>query len=92
MQADGDLEDLEQVLGKKEIRHVFGSGSCSALIKLLPGNKDLFISQVTWTSYSQMLRVFKLIDVPFTVSGTEGKQWIVKVNCFIDFFPSPSSM
>lgn len=72
MQADGDLEDLQQALGKKEVRHVFGSGSCSALIKLLPGNKDLYISQVTWNSYSSLLRVFKLIDVPFTVSGTEG--------------------
>lgn len=72
MQADGDLEDLEQVLGKKEVRHVFGSGSCSALIKLLPGNKELYISQVTWTSYAQMLRVFKLYDVPFTVSGIKG--------------------
>ncbi|XP_078362141.1 putative phospholipase B-like 2 [Oculina patagonica] len=72
MQADGDLEDLEQALGKKEVRHVFGSGSCSALIKLLPGNKDLYISQVTWTSYAQLLRVFKLYDVAFTVSGTKG--------------------
>ena len=82
MQADEDLEDLEQALGKKEVRHVFGSGSCSALIKLLPGNKDLYISQVTWNSYSSLLRVFKLIDVPFTVSGTEGAWWIVKVNYF----------
>ena len=72
-QADGDLEDLEQALGKKQVRHVFGSGSCSALIKLLPGNKDLYISQVTWTSYAQMLRVFKLYDVPFTVNGNTGE-------------------
>ena len=72
IQADGDLEDLEQALGKKEVRHMFGSGSCSALIKVLPGNKDLYISQVTWTSYAQLLRVFKLYDVPFTVSGSKG--------------------
>ena len=77
-QADGDLEDLEQALGKKEIRHVFGSGSCSALIKLLPGNKDLYISQVTWNSYSSMLRVFKFFDIPFTVSGNKGKWWTEK--------------
>lgn len=73
MQADGDLEDLEQVLEKKEVRHVFGSGSCSALIKVLPGNKDLYISQVTWTSYAQMLRVFKLYDIGVTVRGSAGE-------------------
>ena len=72
MQAVDDLNALEQALGKKEVRHVFGSGSCSALIKLLPGNKDLYISQATWYTYAQMLRVFKLYDVAFTVSGSKG--------------------
>ena len=72
MQADGDLEDLQAVLGKKNYHHVQGSGSCSALIKLLPGNQDLYISQVTWNSYSSLLRVFKLIDTPFTVNGNKG--------------------
>ena len=72
IQADGDLEDLEKALGKKKVRHVFGSGSrCSALIKLLPGNKDLYISQAAWAPYVQMLRVFKLFDVPFTVNGNK---------------------
>ncbi|XP_020631773.1 putative phospholipase B-like 2 [Orbicella faveolata] len=70
MQADCDLEDLEQVLGKKEVRRVFGSGSCSALIKVLPGNKDLYISHVTWTSYAELLRVFKLYDIGVTVRGS----------------------
>lgn len=73
IQADGDLESLEQALKKKKVHHVFGSGSCSALIKLLPGNKDLYISQVTWTSYAEMLRVFKFYDFPFTVSGNKGE-------------------
>ncbi|CAH3157788.1 unnamed protein product [Porites lobata] len=59
MQAALDIPALEQVLGKKNIHHMIGSGHCSALIKLLPGNKDLFISHVTWDSYSGMLRVFK---------------------------------
>ncbi|XP_074636174.1 putative phospholipase B-like 2 [Acropora palmata] len=72
MQADGDLGDLQAVLGKKKYHHVQGSGSCSALIKLLPSNQDLYISQVTWNSYSSLLRVFKLIDTPFTVNGNKG--------------------
>ena len=73
MQAALDIPALEQVLGKKNIHHMIGSGHCSALIKLLPGNKDLFISHVTWDSYSGMLRVFKLYDIPVSVSGDKGK-------------------
>lgn len=51
MQVDGDLEDLEQVLGKKEVRYVFGLGFCLVLIKVLLGNKDLYIFQVIWIFY-----------------------------------------
>ena len=80
MQADCDLEDLEQVLGKKEVRRVFGSGSCSALIKVLPGNKDLYISHVTWTSYAELLRVFKLYDIGVTVRGSAGECCSTKKN------------
>ena len=86
-QADGDLPALEQVLGKKNIHHVIGSGSCSALIKLLLGNKDLFISQVTWNSYSGMLRVFKLYDIPVSVSGDKGKSHHQKAGLFTRNYP-----
>ena len=59
LQVGGDLEDLEQALGKKDAKRVRGSGSCSALIKLLPGNKDLYVSHDTWNTYQSMLRVLK---------------------------------
>ena len=36
-----------------------GSGSCSALIKIIDGNKDLYVSHDTWNSYQSMLRVLK---------------------------------
>lgn len=36
-----------------------GSGSCSALIKLLPGQSDLLIAHNTWSSYQNMLRIIK---------------------------------
>lgn len=70
----GDLEDLVSALASSdsgfgdgldndvtvmERGRVLGSGSCSALIKLLPGNKDLFVSHDTWSSYETMLRVQK---------------------------------
>lgn len=59
LQIAGDTEDLESALkGERRMRDI-GSGHCSALVKLLPGNSDLFASQVTWTSYGQMLRIQK---------------------------------
>ncbi|XP_064483629.1 putative phospholipase B-like 2 [Ornithodoros turicata] len=59
LNVDGDLEDLEQALKRIQPRKVLGSGSCSALVKLLPGNKDLYFSQVTWSTYASMLRILK---------------------------------
>jgi hypothetical protein len=39
---------------------------CSALVKLLPDHSELFISQVTWSSFNSMLRTYKLYDFAFT--------------------------
>ncbi|XP_033747259.1 putative phospholipase B-like 2 [Pecten maximus] len=68
MQIGGDLEDLEEALNKTTKSRVFGSGSCSALVKLLPGAKDLFVSHDTWSSYMSMLRVLKKYDFSFHIS------------------------
>ncbi|XP_014670950.1 PREDICTED: putative phospholipase B-like 2 isoform X2 [Priapulus caudatus] len=63
-QLSGDLEDLEQVFNKNNVtlnrfERVLGSGSCSALIKLLPGNKDLYFAHDSWSTYQSMLRILK---------------------------------
>jgi len=65
LQANGDLEDLEVALGKKETKRILGSGSCSALVKLFSGNKDLGISHVTWDDYNSMLRIYKNYNFSF---------------------------
>lgn len=52
-------------------RHMPGSGSCSALIKLLPDNADLLIGHNTWTSYFDMIRIFKLYDFKFHMSSSD---------------------
>ncbi|XP_070572931.1 putative phospholipase B-like 2 [Ptychodera flava] len=62
LQIDGDLEDLESALTNGKLKRPLGSGSCSALIKLLPGNSDLYVSHVTWSPYQSMLRVMKKYD------------------------------
>ncbi|XP_061527664.1 putative phospholipase B-like 2 [Phycodurus eques] len=67
-QMGGDLEDLESVLNKSSLTRPVGSGSCSALIKLLPNNKDLLVSHDTWSTYQSMLRIIKKYTFAFKVS------------------------
>ena len=74
LQIQGDLEDLESALGAQaddvgsRARGV-GSGSCSALVKLLPGYKELYVSHDTWGDYNAMLRIFKRYDLQFDIGG-----------------------
>lgn len=71
-QVGGDLEDLEEALGKPEKSRVFGSGSCSAMIKMFPGNKDLYVSHDTWSTYQSMLRILKRYEFAYTVKDGLG--------------------
>ncbi|KAM6166206.1 putative phospholipase B-like 2 [Erethizon dorsatum] len=65
LQISGDLEDLEPALNKTKTRVTLGSGSCSALIKLLPGQRDLLVAHNTWNAYQYMLRVLKKYRLQF---------------------------
>ncbi|XP_076841458.1 putative phospholipase B-like 2 isoform X1 [Brachyhypopomus gauderio] len=66
-QMGGDMEDLEAALNKSIQSRTLGSGSCSALIKLLPGNKDLLVSHDTWNTYQSMLRIMKKYNFSFHI-------------------------
>eukprot|EP00118_Oscarella_pearsei_P024892 m.307042 g.307042 ORF g.307042 m.307042 type:complete len:550 (+) comp41843_c0_seq1:97-1746(+) len=70
----GDLEDLEEALGAPEgtKSRVLGSGSCSAIIKLLPGHTELFTAHDTWGPLTNMLRIYKRYEFSYhTVKGNE---------------------
>ncbi|XP_074258293.1 putative phospholipase B-like 2 isoform X2 [Saimiri boliviensis] len=71
LQLSGDLEDLELALNKTRIKSTLGSGSCSALIKLLPGRLDLLVAHNTWNNYQHMLRVIKKYWLQFR-EGPQG--------------------
>lgn len=82
MNIFGDLEDLEQALDIKgefaNKTRLLGSGSCSALIKILPGNEDLYVAHDTWNSYQSMLRMLKKYDFGFHwTTGKKGSQRLV---------------
>lgn len=72
------LSDLKEALLNRT-HHVVDSGSCSALIKLLPNNMDILISHVTWANYWSMLRVYKLYDLQLVNNSNSGKinKWCV---------------
>lgn len=66
----GDMEELEQIFGAEQLaagqdwrlhksarRHM--RASCSALIKVLPDNADIYTSHVTWNGYESMIRILK---------------------------------
>jgi hypothetical protein len=48
----------------------YESGHCSAFIRLLSGNAELYASQVTWSSFENMLRVYKRYELPFSLTGS----------------------
>ena len=69
-QISGGLDDFEAALGKNDTKQqrIVGSGSCSALIKLLPDNKELYVAHDTWNEYQEMIRIFKYYDLPYHVT------------------------
>ena len=73
MQLFGDLEDLEAALGGGNFSHVTGSGSCSALVKLLPHNQELYVSHDNWGDYNAMLRIFKRYHLNYMSSKLDGE-------------------
>ena len=70
MQVEGDLDGLEQALGRKTLEMRSKTGSCSALVKLAPDNEDLYVGHDTWGPYNAMYRIFKVYDLLITVNGT----------------------
>ncbi|XP_028914484.1 putative phospholipase B-like 2 [Ornithorhynchus anatinus] len=73
-QLSGDLEDLEPALNRSRgsRKRDLGTGSCSALVKLLPGNGELLVAHDTWSSYQNMLRILKKYSLRFRTGAREG--------------------
>ena len=65
-----DLDSIETALNTKSSKkRPLGGTHCSALIKLLPGNKDLFVSHDTWDEYSGMLKIIKKYNFGFRMTA-----------------------
>ena len=80
-QVQGDLEDLESALkGSSNDKASGSSGHCSALIKLLSGNKDLYVAQDTWADLESMLRILKKYH--FNYRNLEGPAGWCKIKLY----------
>lgn len=83
----GDLVDLELILDPEirnmtldewvESGHMPKEGSCSAIIKLLPDNSDLYVGHAAWNFYETMLRIYKKNIFPFRRTGESGPEDII---------------
>ncbi|GAB1290098.1 Putative phospholipase B-like 2 [Apodemus speciosus] len=87
LQIAGDLEDLEPALNKTNTKPSLGSGSCSALIKLLPGGHDLLVAHNTWNSYQSMLRIIKKYRLQFREGPREDYPLIAGNNLVFSSYP-----
>ena len=78
LQISEDIDDLETAFSmkKSEKSPILNSnaGSCSALIKVLPSNSDLYTAHDTWADYHSMLRMIKLYDLPYHTSPDSGNR------------------
>ncbi|CAI9744262.1 Hypothetical predicted protein [Octopus vulgaris] len=65
LQFYSELADISKALMLPPEVYYMRKGSCSAMIKVLPGNKDLYVAHDTWNTYSSMLRVLKSYDFSY---------------------------
>lgn len=54
LQAAGDLDDLAGILEGSEPRDPELTLKCTGLIKLAPGNEDVYFAQDTWSHYTDL--------------------------------------
>lgn len=82
MTFGGDLEDLENLYQPhttvselrrrgqwdelRDVSPVFNRGRCSSIVRYLPDG-EMFVSQVTWSSFNSMLRIWKAYNTPHKV-------------------------
>jgi len=66
-QIQTSVGDLGKLLGMPNIEK---HDSCSALIKLLPNNEDLYVSHADWSNYKTMLKILKRYIMPLKRTPT----------------------
>ncbi|BFZ21350.1 hypothetical protein BsWGS_24390 [Bradybaena similaris] len=86
LNANGDLLDLTLVLDPGSIpdwtkftpqeaeNYFYSRGHCAALIKVLPGFENIFMSHSSWYTYAVINRIFKHYNLNVSDSATAAKR------------------
>uniref|UniRef100_A0A0B6ZKH3 Phospholipase B-like n=1 Tax=Arion vulgaris TaxID=1028688 RepID=A0A0B6ZKH3_9EUPU len=86
LNANGDLFDLLSVLNPTSItdwtkftaqeaeNYFYENGHCSALIKILPGYENLFMSHAAWFTYPATNRIFKHYNLNVSDPATAARR------------------
>ncbi|KAE9413268.1 hypothetical protein Angca_004629 [Angiostrongylus cantonensis] len=74
IQLSGELFDLNKFFNKTPDPQEYPeAGRCSGLVKVAPGNKDLFFAHVAMSSLSWMMRVLKLYKFAYDAKEVPGR-------------------
>ncbi|XP_035209140.1 putative phospholipase B-like 2 isoform X2 [Stegodyphus dumicola] len=83
----GDLGDIEAVLKKNNSKKVLTGASCSALVKVLPNNRELYVAHDTWSGYNTMLRILKKYIFNFHATMNKDSPVIPGHTCTFSSYP-----
>lgn len=64
-----DMDTLCPLFGCTDVRgrpRVSRRGHCSVIVKSVPERRELYAAHTTWTSFNDMTRVYKLMDLPYS--------------------------
>jgi hypothetical protein len=91
MTLGDDIDTLYDKFGAgglraSEVADMGGRDHCSALVRLLPDNSEVFVSQVTWASFTSMLRIFKHYSFPLTLTDNSNAL-VAGVNISFSSYP-----
>ncbi|XP_067680247.1 putative phospholipase B-like 2 isoform X2 [Haliotis asinina] len=71
-QISDDVGDLEVALHKPGVSvDQPRRGHCSAIVKINPEYKDVFVAHNTWTSYKNMVRMLKRYTLQYSLTNTK---------------------
>ncbi|VDD81144.1 unnamed protein product [Mesocestoides corti] len=96
LQLSGDMGEIAAAVGIHEIRdggpdgrrYFLNRPSCSALVKLTPDRKDVFISHSTWQDYKTMLKVMKYYEFAWRLTRSSNAPLIPSEKIMFSSYPS----
>ncbi|CAF3461697.1 unnamed protein product [Rotaria socialis] len=81
------VESVGDLAGRLKVPNVPKHDSCSALIKILPNNSDIFVSHADWSNFRTMLKVIKRYSMPLKRTPMAGSSLIPGADTIFSSYP-----